>query len=102
MELHYIDRTLFQRMFGVAVREARESFHLTLEQVEAQTGIPLARLDRIENGRVWIRSKTRSDLVQALKISEERIDKMVSVARLGFIDLFHSAFADLSAEDTNL
>ena len=93
MELHYIDKSLFQRMFGVAVREARESYQWSLAQLEALTGINSARLAKIESGQVWVRNATRDSLIAKLEIGEERLEKMIAVARLGYLDLFTTSVA---------
>jgi transcriptional regulator with XRE-family HTH domain len=86
MEPVYIDKALFQTMFGICVQEARESRGLTLADLHLVTGIPSGRLRQIESGQSWVREKTRHKLMYALEITEAHEECLLNVARISFID----------------
>lgn len=86
MEPIYVDKILFQKMFGVALREAREAKGWTLMDVREHTGIATSRIEQIECGKTSIREATRVKLALTLDISESYLDQMLKVARIGFID----------------
>ena len=91
-DLDYIDRPLFQRLFGVAVREARESYAWSIAELHARSGVSVARLRRIEVGKVWVGQKAREALNSTLNIEENRLEQMVGAARIGYLDQLNQMF----------
>jgi transcriptional regulator with XRE-family HTH domain len=91
LDLNYLDREKFQKMFGVYVREQRIQMSLSHSDLARRTGIPTPRLLRIERGDLRLRGNTIETLRDRLQLAEERIDRIWEVARIGYIDELSSA-----------
>lgn len=86
IDLAHVDRELFNKMFGVYVRETRLESGLQISQLQKATNISRRQIKMIEEGAVSPRTKTLEVLCATLNLNPEKIDRIVQVARIAFID----------------
>lgn len=75
-------------MLGIYAKESREAMGLSLLAVSKRTRIPAQRLRRIEAGLSPLKPETIGVLQSALDLSDKKLESMVEIARIGFINEF--------------
>lgn len=88
MDLSYVDKNKFQKLLGVYVSEQRVVRGLTLAELSRRTGISVARLKKIEGGQAQLSAQTCEVLQCALELDEKKMERLLEIARIGFVQQF--------------
>src|SRR5215218_8675001 len=94
--------TVRRRRLGQELRQLREAAELTIEEVAQRLEVSPAKISRIETGRVGVRPRDVSDLLDQYKIHGRHRDNLLTLTREARQQGWWHSYSDVLSEGTDI
>ena len=94
--------TVRRRRLGQELRQLREGAHLTIEEVARRLEVSPAKISRIETGRVSVRPRDVSDLLDQYEIYGMSRDDLLTLTREARQQGWWHSYSDVMSEGTDI
>jgi transcriptional regulator with XRE-family HTH domain len=94
--------TVRRRRLGQELRQLREAAGLTIEEVAQRLEVSPAKISRIETGRVSVRPRDVSDLLDQYKIHGRPRDDLLTLSREARQQGWWHSYSDVLSEGTDI
>lgn len=94
--------TVRRRRLGQELRQLRDAAGLTLEQVAQQLEVSAAKISRIETGRVGVRPRDVSDLLDQYKIHGTHRETLLELSREARQQGWWHSYSDVLSEGADI
>ena len=94
--------TVSAAAFGAGLRQLRDAVGLTIEEVAQRLEVSPAKISRIETGRVGVRPRDVSDLLDQYDIHGTHRDNLLSLTREARQQGWWHSYSDVLSADTDV
>jgi transcriptional regulator with XRE-family HTH domain len=94
--------TVRRRRLGQELRQLREAADLTIEEVAERLEVSPAKISRIETGRVSVRPRDVSDLLDQYKVAGRHRDDLLILTREARQQGWWHSYSDVLSEGTDI
>ena len=94
--------TVRRRRLGQELRQLREAAGLTIEEVAQRLEVSPAKISRIETGRVSVRPRDVSDLLDQYEVEGTHRDNLLTLAREARQQGWWHSYSDVLSEGTDI
>ena len=94
--------TVRRRRLGQELRQLREAADLTMDEVARRLEVSPAKISRIETGRVGVRPRDVSDLLDQYKVTGRHRDDLLTLSREARQQGWWHSYSDVLSEGTDI